>query len=63
MSKDVCPKCDHELVYDHYLDSMKCLFCNYRYNISEPSDIDENDNKMCYSNDDDVSYGDFVEGL
>lgn len=62
MPKDICPKCGHELIYDHYLDSMKCLFCNYRHNTAVPSNVYEDDEEsMTYSNDDDVGYGDFVE--
>lgn len=61
MPTQICPKCDHELVYDHYLDSMKCLFCDYRHSISEPSNVHEEEPGMNYSNDDDVGYGDFVE--
>lgn len=41
---DECPNCNQPLTYDHYMDSMKCLFCNYRHNIAMPTHIEDDDN-------------------
>jgi hypothetical protein len=79
---DECPNCGNTLTYDHYMDSMKCLFCNYRQSIAIPTHIEEDNNptlqshnnryeldkwektdaEMSYAEDDDVDYGNFVEG-
>jgi len=79
---DECPNCGNTLTYDHYMDSMKCLFCNYRQNIAMPTHIEEDNNTsldnpnnryeldnweknnvgMDYAEDDDVDYGNYVEG-
>lgn len=48
---DECPKCGNTLTYDHYMDSMKCLFCNYRQSIAMPTHIEE-DNKQSLKNHD-----------
>lgn len=79
---DECPKCGNTLTYDHYMDSMKCLICNYRHSIAMPTHIEDDDNPsfqshenryeldnweknsygMDYAEDDDVGYGNYVEG-
>jgi hypothetical protein len=79
---DLCPNCGKLLIYDHYTDSMKCLFCNYRHNVAIPTHIEDDttnstdfdsnrfeldnwektDAELNYSEDDDVDYGNYVEG-
>lgn len=60
--KNQCPTCNVPLVYDHYMDSMKCLLCGYKYHISQEHHIDEeNQGKQGYAHDDYCDYGDYVE--
>lgn len=62
MSTNPCPLCDNELVYDHFTDSMKCLFCSYRHSIAAPYNItDDETDGMKYADDDNVGYGDYME--
>lgn len=42
---DECPNCGNTLTYDHYMDSMKCLFCNYRQSIAIPTHIEEDNSR------------------
>lgn len=70
MSSEPCPNCSNELVYDHYTDSMKCLFCNYKHALAVPYYIKDGEKEsnegagystLTLSDDDDVGYGQLVE--
>jgi primosomal protein N' len=57
---DKCPNCEKTLVYNHYNDSMECLFCDYRHHISQPAPILDEEN-LAYSVEDNCDYGDYCE--
>ena len=63
MVNDNCPNCNQRLIYNHYIDSLECLFCNYKQRISKhyPLSDDYKYKEDEYSYDDSIQYGEYSD--